>query len=105
MGCAGRDGAAFRVVSRNDPRDRKSTRLNSSHLVISYAVFCLKKKKKKKSIAPPDNTTEVKPKKIQAVTNHNGCTHTQIIRMRSARTDTRIQVTGHWCSRTRDTRR
>src|SRR5256885_7291056 len=30
-------------------RDRKSTRLNSSHLVISYAVFCLKKKKKKTS--------------------------------------------------------
>src|SRR5436190_8970752 len=29
--------------------DRKSTRLNSSHTVISYAVFCLKKKKKKKS--------------------------------------------------------
>src|SRR2546426_3700148 len=29
-------------------RDRKSTRLNSSHLVISYAVFCLKKKKKNK---------------------------------------------------------
>src|SRR5438034_7503335 len=28
--------------------DRKSTRLNSSHTVISYAVFCLKKKKKKK---------------------------------------------------------
>src|SRR5688500_20091812 len=28
--------------------DRKSTRLNSSHLVISYAVFCLKKKNKKK---------------------------------------------------------
>src|SRR5256885_8849919 len=28
------------------PLDRKSTRLNSSHLVISYAVFCLKKKKK-----------------------------------------------------------
>src|SRR5256885_10420937 len=27
-----------------DPADRKSTRLNSSHLVISYAVFCLKKK-------------------------------------------------------------
>src|SRR2546426_4113195 len=29
-------------------RDRKSTRLNSSHLVISYAVFCLKKKKNKR---------------------------------------------------------
>src|SRR5262245_64224409 len=31
-------------------RDRKSTRLNSSHLGISYAVFCLKKKKKKLTI-------------------------------------------------------
>src|SRR2546426_4652996 len=31
-------------------QDRKSTRLNSSHLVISYAVFCLKKKKKKNKI-------------------------------------------------------
>src|SRR5438034_3541545 len=30
-------------------RDRKSTRLNSSHTVISYAVFCLKKKKKNKN--------------------------------------------------------
>src|SRR5438034_5153809 len=32
------------------PPDRKSTRLNSSHTVISYAVFCLKKKKKRKQI-------------------------------------------------------
>src|SRR5256885_9427861 len=31
---------------RSGDQDRKSTRLNSSHLVISYAVFCLKKKKK-----------------------------------------------------------
>src|SRR5256885_9766974 len=31
-------------------KDRKSTRLNSSHLVISYAVFCLKKKKNKYQI-------------------------------------------------------
>src|SRR5258708_30265528 len=30
--------------------DRKSTRLNSSHQIISYAVFCLKKKKKKKEV-------------------------------------------------------
>src|SRR5439155_26652576 len=30
---------------RVDPKDRKSTRLNSSHVAISYAVFCLKKKK------------------------------------------------------------
>src|SRR2546426_9097960 len=31
-------------ADRHDRADRKSTRLNSSHLVISYAVFCLKKK-------------------------------------------------------------
>src|SRR2546426_5584449 len=31
-------------TTTRSPRDRKSTRLNSSHLVISYAVFCLKKK-------------------------------------------------------------
>src|SRR5256885_7410597 len=33
-----------RIVGIRDGADRKSTRLNSSHLVISYAVFCLKKK-------------------------------------------------------------
>src|ERR1039457_7094345 len=37
--------------SRNEP-DRKSTRLNSSHLVISYAVFCLKKKHQTRVAAP-----------------------------------------------------
>src|SRR5256885_12461002 len=37
----------------NSARDRKSTRLNSSHLVISYAVFCLKKKKKPPLSTPP----------------------------------------------------
>src|SRR5258708_20270623 len=31
-------------------RDRKSTRLNSSHQIISYAVFCLKKKKKRETV-------------------------------------------------------
>src|SRR3989454_8089791 len=42
------DQAAFvlPVVWQVATADRKSTRLNSSHLVISYAVFCLKKKKK-----------------------------------------------------------
>src|SRR5690606_40704525 len=34
-------------------RDRKSTRLNSSHVKISYAVFCLKKKKKKRRTRRP----------------------------------------------------
>src|SRR3712207_8419740 len=41
MAYAEREGIAYRV------EDRKSTRLNSSHANISYAVFCLKKKKKK----------------------------------------------------------
>src|SRR3989454_6913684 len=36
-----------RLRDARQSRDRKSTRLNSSHLVISYAVFCLKKKKKR----------------------------------------------------------
>src|SRR5256885_10947020 len=36
--------SATATKSRRKPGDRKSTRLNSSHLVISYAVFCLKKK-------------------------------------------------------------
>src|SRR5690349_22179452 len=51
------DGLARRDLARRDhgprnrvselrPPDRKSTRLNSSHVEISYAVFCLKKKKK-----------------------------------------------------------
>src|SRR2546426_5443544 len=35
---------------RGSGTDRKSTRLNPSHLVISYAVFCLKKKKRKQKI-------------------------------------------------------
>src|SRR5256885_8689278 len=39
-------GGARRAPGEDEPQDRKSTRLNSSHLVISYAVFCLKKKKK-----------------------------------------------------------
>src|SRR6266508_4703242 len=43
-GC-GRLCVAARVRPPLAPRDRKSTRLNSSHVAISYAVFCLKKKK------------------------------------------------------------
>src|SRR5207253_1261426 len=40
-------------------RDRKSTRLNSSHVAISYAVFCLKKKKKKKIKSSHTKFTEL----------------------------------------------
>src|SRR5256885_4023091 len=46
------EAARARVGGRHqrEPGDRKSTRLNSSHLVISYAVFCLKKKKQHNAI-------------------------------------------------------
>src|SRR5258708_28319959 len=38
-------------------KDRKSTRLNSSHQIISYAVFCLKKKKKKATVNTATTST------------------------------------------------
>src|SRR6266850_2375475 len=44
-GCGSPRTVPARARPTGTPRDRKSTRLNSSHLVISYAVFCLKKKK------------------------------------------------------------
>src|SRR3712207_7400594 len=43
-------GADVKAFFVRKERDRKSTRLNSSHANISYAVFCLKKKKKKKEL-------------------------------------------------------
>src|SRR5947208_14576434 len=46
--CGRCDRFGFLFASRQK-RDRKSTRLNSSHQIISYAVFCLKKKKTKNS--------------------------------------------------------
>src|SRR2546426_5717495 len=48
LGEAGRAGATNVLLRDHLDGDRKSTRLNSSHLVISYAVFCLKKKKKER---------------------------------------------------------
>src|SRR2546427_5411648 len=46
--------ASDALLSSSHCRDRKSTRLNSSHSQISYAVFCLKKKKKKKNTTKYD---------------------------------------------------
>src|SRR2546422_6195873 len=63
----GRAGAAGLVrEERVEPRavDRKSTRLNSSHGYISYAVFCLKKKKKKKN----NNTSSITSRRRITVT-------------------------------------
>src|SRR2546426_3699228 len=47
-------GGVVKMVAKNHQYlgDRKSTRLNSSHLVISYAVFCLKKKKNESKLCP-----------------------------------------------------
>src|SRR5207253_9488456 len=48
---AGAPARAARGLAGGAARDRKSTRLNSSHVAISYAVFCLKKKKNHALIA------------------------------------------------------
>src|SRR6266540_4020911 len=56
-------GAEYARAPPASHRDRKSTRLNSSHITISYAVFCLKKKKKNKIY-----TTLKKKKKINITT-------------------------------------
>src|SRR5207248_11674374 len=57
LGILNRDGA-FAVEDAKE--DRKSTRLNSSHRTISYAVFCLKKKKKQQ--------TQLLPRQLQPIT-------------------------------------
>src|SRR5437773_7498070 len=56
--CSQRQAAADGLCQADHVRDRKSTRLNSSHITISYAVFCLKKKKNK-------NTTKTHKKTLQ----------------------------------------
>src|SRR2546430_6309521 len=71
--CETSDGAMQKTISSTMPRpnrlfirnissafiDRKSTRLNSSHSQISYAVFCLKKKKKNRNEHLPLDTDNV----------------------------------------------
>src|SRR5689334_24668144 len=60
-------------------RDRKSTRLNSSHSSISYAVFCLKKKKKKKKMKRKKKKKKIKNTKTNTNKNNKYRTlHTYI---------------------------
>src|SRR5256885_4782414 len=63
-------GPSYRDVDlalmRRIPLDRKSTRLNSSHLVISYAVFCLKKKKIMCTSHSPGDKYTSRLKRLQA---------------------------------------
>src|SRR5690554_7016314 len=77
----GNDGPIKLLLHQDDPQkaqrmmrffaylDRKSTRLNSSHVRISYAVFCLKKKKKKKkNIIKKKKNKKKKTKKHSKIT-------------------------------------
>src|SRR2546422_3377411 len=57
---AGDDGWRGPSLTHSHAKDRKSTRLNSSHGYISYAVFCLKKKKKKTTDLIERNTTRIR---------------------------------------------
>src|SRR2546429_2935896 len=47
------------AISLRLPQDRKSTRLNSSHGYISYAVFCLKKKKTRSTVPPASQASHL----------------------------------------------
>src|SRR5256885_6866387 len=67
--------------SENAETDRKSTRLNSSHLVISYAVFCLKKKSQICNVTPRSIPRRPDPRLTQATIDpllyhvSNACDH------------------------------
>src|SRR6266540_4921278 len=64
-GASNRDAPERRREGAADgDADRKSTRLNSSHITISYAVFCLKKKKKNKKSQKKKKQKKKKKKKI-----------------------------------------
>src|SRR5215510_874225 len=67
------------------PRDRKSTRLNSSHVAMSYAVFCLKKKKLTKRFgsftAIKEVSVEVAAGEIVGFLGRNGAGKTTTIRI------------------------
>src|SRR5262245_63059098 len=68
------------TCSGTHPKDRKSTRLNSSHLGISYAVFCLKKKKKiecKQCVHTPQHMTGYQRMTRAKGYNYDGNARTQ----------------------------
>src|SRR5258707_7237820 len=57
--CRSPEEGHSRACARSSPIDRKSTRLNSSHANISYAVFCLKKKNTDSPAYPPPLSGEL----------------------------------------------
>src|SRR5262245_65185262 len=90
--------SVHRIEASPIQRDRKSTRLNSSHLGISYAVFCLKKKKKKYE------TKVIRRQEKQSLTSLNS----QYIHIPNQGTDTERSTTtgterhGSWIEIARD---
>src|SRR2546430_11684918 len=66
-----RSGGSVVGLQRRSLADRKSTRLNSSHSQISYAVFCLKKKKK----TPTASTLMPQPAHPRSVAQHHRTCH------------------------------
>src|SRR5207249_8668383 len=75
-----KDAAVVAKANQKLKRDRKSTRLNSSHVSISYAVFCLKKKKKKAKTTQKQKKTKKKNAQkpnIHNITNLNAIIHTK----------------------------
>src|SRR5256885_8250497 len=82
--CYASDHAQF-IGSTVRNTDRKSTRLNSSHLVISYAVFCLKKKKILRQLTvllpliPPQRTSCERSvtRKLRLTTDTTGSAHSR----------------------------
>src|SRR5256885_6460924 len=83
----GQEERLLEAVRRVDTADRKSTRLNSSHLVISYAVFCLKKKNQTINsttrilrigceltrLRPPSSALSQPPKRYPATSYSSSC--------------------------------
>src|SRR2546421_5216519 len=81
--------SGFTVVPRWT-LDRKSTRLNSSHDQISYAVFCLKKKKKKK-----DHTSQLQQRKLSVCRLLLRITRKQPVNQSALMSHTKISPVGH----------
>src|SRR5437667_2301709 len=78
LGWEAEDVTAYRTVRAAPPPapiDRKSTRLNSSHITISYAVFCLKKKKKSAETQPEQQLTYEKTHYDKSVHTANKSTY------------------------------
>src|SRR5437762_7764197 len=69
--------ATMGTTATGSVEDRKSTRLNSSHRCISYAVFCLKKKKKNNTKKTFSKKKELKRKRM--LREHYSTTHSTIV--------------------------